>query len=572
MELSETAEVSAGGLDRDAAIVQAVDRSQAVIVFAPDGTILDANDAFLGAIGYVRSELLGQNHRVLMLPEDAATPEYARFWPELAGGQIKDGEIRRRRRNGDTIWLSAVYTPVLNSEGRTEQVIKFVRDVTDVKNAALSSQAVLDAFSRSQCVIEFDPAGTILTANDNFLNAVGYSLEELRGQHHSIFMPRDETATEAYAAFWADLAAGHFRSGEFRRIAKSGEPIWIAASYNPVLDASGKVARVVKIATDITIRRRAVDAMIQSLTCLSQGDLTTRIGQEISGEFTPMRDAFNSSVESLSALVSGIMQGSKTINWVTDTTRENAENLAQKAEVQAAAIVETKTALTQITEQVSVASDAAQDVDSKAKTAAEQSQLGTEIFDRTLQAIRGIEQITGEVSKITKVIESFAFQTNLLSINAAVEAARAGDAGRGFAVVATEVRNLAERSAEASKNIRDLTNRCAKEVSEGASLAQEAGERLKAIEDAAGSVAVSIEAIASGARDQAMGVKEVEKAVTTLDDNLQAISELSRQGASQAADLSREVDKFDAIVAGFSATAAETAKTSGTPPARAAGP
>ena len=244
----------------NAATARAIDVSQAVVEFRPDGTILRANARFLSAVGYAASEVRGRNHAMFMPEEDRESPAYRAFWASLRRGEFQAGEFRRRGKDGREIWLQATYTPILGRLGRIAKIVKFATEITEAKLRAADHQAQINAIDRVQGVIEFALDGTILTANANFLNAVGYALDEVRGRHHAMFMPEQDRDSDSYREFWAALRRGECKAGEFRRIGKGGREVWIQASYNPVLDPAGRPLKIVKFATDITeAKRRSAD-------------------------------------------------------------------------------------------------------------------------------------------------------------------------------------------------------------------------------------------------------------------------------------------------------------------------
>ncbi|MEO1524066.1 MAG: methyl-accepting chemotaxis protein [Planctomycetota bacterium] len=217
-----------------------------------DGTILTANDNFIAAVGYSLEEIQGKHHRIFVDPEHANSAEYKQFWTDLAKGEFKSGEFHRIAKDGTEIWIQASYNPILDPNGKPYKVVKFASDITEAKRRSADQQGQLDAIGKSQAVIEFDLDGIIRHANQNFLDAVGYSLEEIQGKHHRLFVSDEYGSSDAYRQFWADLAKGEFKSGEFQRVAKDGSLIWIQASYNPIFDPSGRPYKVVKFASDIT--------------------------------------------------------------------------------------------------------------------------------------------------------------------------------------------------------------------------------------------------------------------------------------------------------------------------------
>lgn len=241
--------------------IDAINLSQAVIEFELDGTIRKANKNFLNAMGYEESEIVGKHHRTFVDAETRNSPEYAAFWEALARGEYRAGEFKRVAKGGREVWIQASYNPIRDMNGKPYKVVKFASDITAEKKRAAEAAGQLDAIQKSQAVISFKLDGTIEEANENFLNAVGYRMEEIRGRHHSMFMPEEAARSEEYHAFWAALNQGQFQAGEYRRIGKGGREIWIQATYNPIRDLNGQPYKVVKFATDVTdevmARRRA---------------------------------------------------------------------------------------------------------------------------------------------------------------------------------------------------------------------------------------------------------------------------------------------------------------------------
>jgi diguanylate cyclase (GGDEF)-like protein/PAS domain S-box-containing protein len=232
--------------------IAAIDKSQCVVTFAPDGTIIDANRNFLDTVGYTMEELEGRHHRMFVDPAYAHSLDYEIFWTELAAGRHHSGEFRRVGREGREVWFQAIYSPVLDQDGRPFKIVKYATAVTREKLRQADHQGQIAAIHKSQSVVSFSIDGMILDANDNFLDLTGYRLSQVRGHHHSMFVPADERDGNDYEAFWRDLAAGIYKSGEFKRIGHDGREIWLQASYNPILDMNGRPFKVVKNAVDVT--------------------------------------------------------------------------------------------------------------------------------------------------------------------------------------------------------------------------------------------------------------------------------------------------------------------------------
>jgi len=238
--------------DTAQALGTALDHSNAMIEFDLKGAVLRANANFLALMDYSEAELIGQHHSLFVDPKEARSAEYKQLWASLAKGVFLQGEFRYLAKGGREVWLEASYNPLLNSGGKPHKVILLASNITEAKNARANIDSTIAAIERSMAVIEFAPDGTIQRANPIFLQVMGYAEEEIVGQHHRLFVTKDEATSLTYKQFWTSLARGESQRGQFQRITKSGEPVWLEASYNPIFDASGQLVRVVKFAYDIT--------------------------------------------------------------------------------------------------------------------------------------------------------------------------------------------------------------------------------------------------------------------------------------------------------------------------------
>lgn len=232
--------------------LQAIDKSQAIIEFSMDGRILTANKNFLNAMGYQLGDIKGKHHSIFVSKDVAASQEYADFWKKLRRGDFDAGEYMRLAKGGKEVWIQASYNPVYNIFGQAYKVVKFASDITSQKRIFSDFRGQIEAINKVQAVIHFNLDGTIITANDLFLKAMGYRLDEVVGRHHKIFVDQEFANSAEYIAFWEELRQGRNKSHVFRRIGKAGNDVWIRASYNPILDESGRPFKVVKYATDIS--------------------------------------------------------------------------------------------------------------------------------------------------------------------------------------------------------------------------------------------------------------------------------------------------------------------------------
>jgi len=331
-------------LAEHAATRQALDRSLSIVELGPDGTVLAANDNFCATMGTRQTEIIGQNHASLCDPAYTASPTYQQFWSDLRAGKFFQGRFRRRHRSGRAVWLEATYNPVADPRsGHITRVIKFATDITERVEEAARAAALIAAIERSMAVIEFSPDGTVLRANDNFLQTMGYSAGEVIGKHHRLFCPTDIAGSSEYENFWRDLRAGHHFSGQFCRLDKRGSPVWLEASYNPVLDEDGHVVRIVKTASDVTPQVRRYQAEQESTaTAAAAAQETERIsahGEAIILETVARIQSISRAVDEAAVQVDSLGQRTADISLITSTIKEIADQtnlLALNAAIEAA--------------------------------------------------------------------------------------------------------------------------------------------------------------------------------------------------------------------------------------------
>ena len=251
--------------------VEAISRSQSVIEFELDGTVVSANENFLSMMGYGLDEIVGQHHSIFADPDFAASAEYKEFGAALGRGEYQAAEFKRLGKNGREVWIQATYNPIFDRDGNPFKFVKFATDITEESVSNANHAGQINAINKSQSVIEFELDGTVLSANENFLSIMGYGLDEIVGQHHSIFADPDFAASAEYKEFGAALGRGEYQAAEFKRLGKNGREVWIQASYNPIFDRDGNPYKVVKFATDVT-ERKAAEALIDSRRAIAARD------------------------------------------------------------------------------------------------------------------------------------------------------------------------------------------------------------------------------------------------------------------------------------------------------------
>ncbi|MFM9889398.1 MAG: PAS domain-containing protein [Rickettsiales bacterium] len=434
--------------------ISAIGKSQAVIHFALDGTILEANENFLNVMGYTLAEIKGKHHSMFAEPSFARSAEYAEFWAKLNRGEYQSAEYKRLAKGGREVWIQASYNPIMAMNGKPFKMVKYATDITAQKIASSDVQGQIAAISKSQAVIHFNLDGTILTANDNFLNTMGYALSEIQGKHHSMFAEPAYARSAEYAEFWAKLNRGEFQQAEYKRLGKNGREVWIQASYNPILDMNGKAFKVVKFAADITAQ---MGARLESAQLVRN-------------------------------------------------TMANVQSVAAAAEEMTASISE-------ISKNMSMTKGAVDEIVSKTNAAnAASTQL---------------QSSAKSMENVVNFIRSIAEQVNLLALNATIEAARAGEAGRGFAVVAAEVKNLANQTTKATDDI-------AKEILGMQQVSENVGSSVTAITGSTQSVEQYVTGVASAIEEQSAVTREISGNMQRAAQGIEEIDGCMKQIANAA--------------------------------------
>jgi methyl-accepting chemotaxis protein len=525
----------------------ALDRSQAVIEFKLDGTIVTANKNFLSAMGYTLGEIKGQHHRIFVDPAESGSPAYREFWAKLNRGEFQAAQYKRFGKGGREIWIQATYNPILDASGKPTGIIKFATDITAERIRSMEDAGKIAAINRAQAMIEFNMDGTIVVANKNFLDAMGYTLAEIRGKHHSMFVVPEDRGSAAYREFWAKLNRGEFQAADYKRLGKGGNEIWILATYNPILDETGKPFKVVKFATDVSAQKlKAADndgqiAAIRKSQAVIEFNMdgTIRTANqnfldamgytlaEVQGRHHSIfvepgeRDgaAYREFWEKLkhgqyqAAEYKRIRKGGreiwiqasynpifdlngkplKVVKYATDVTmqavlRRKAENAKDLIGQVAAGSEQMSASICEISATMNKSKANAAEATGRIDAADRQSQK----LNDAAQAMGGIVELIGNITG----------QINLLALNATIESARAGEAGRGFAVVASEVKNLANQAKHATDTI-------SKEIEQLNSVAADVAGSLTAIKSAIAGVNEFIASTAAAVEEQSIVTQDM---------------------------------------------------------------
>jgi methyl-accepting chemotaxis protein len=496
----------------------------AVIVFNPDGTVLRVNDHFLNLLGYHENELLNQHHSMFLTEKDKNSSSYKHFWDELASGHMQSGHFKRVKKDGSFCHIHATYFPVKNLQGSVFKVVKLADDATEDIIKKQARLAELNAISKVLGRIEFDTTGIILNANQNFLDIVGYDLNEIVGKHHSIFTTETYRNSDEYKTFWPRLAKGELFSGRFERVGKSGGIAWLEGNYNPIFDADGIPIRVIKFVQNIT--QQVNDEKILALSAdilntMAKGDLTQQIDMDCSGDWNRLKTAVNESNQQLSQSFGKLKIQAHQIADNAQKVSQSNQELSQSIQKQAANIEESSFTMQELSTQINESSESSKRSQSITESAMASVQEGSVSMQESIEAMESIKEVSEQITNIVSLIDGIAFQTNLLALNAAVEAARAGEHGRGFAVVASEVRNLAGRSADAAKEIGQLINQTSERVKLGTEKVQNTSKLLKVTENQVTEINTLVSEIAYKTDEQSQSVQQSSDAITKIDQSLQ---------------------------------------------------
>jgi len=525
---------------------QAMLNSACYLEFDHNGVIVEANERLVQAMGFTRDELVGRNESTLYFEEDLKGTVRSEQWQTLREGKVVSGDLRRKGAGDREVWLAAAACGMKGVDGIIDRYMLIGLDVSHERKSQQEAQGQLGAISRSQAVIEFDLQGRVLHANPNFLELMGYTLDEIKGRHHRMFVDPTTAASPEYQSFWERLARGEFERGQFKRLGRNGREVWIQASYNPIFDLMGRPVKVVKFASDITEQKlmsadfkakveaidkgqaviefnldgkvlwanrnflatmgytlREIEGQHHSIFCTPEyvqseeyRDFWLKLneGELIAGRFSRVAK-FNREVW-IQATYNPILdlngKVTKIIKYAHDVTKEvTLQRMIQSRAMQMSNSVENLvSSIAQIAQNSMTAADLAQETTLAART-------GHDALAKSIASIENIQASAMKMAEIVRVIGEIANQTNLLAFNAAIEAARAGQHGVGFSVVAGEVRKLAERSSIAAREIANLIDESVMHITQGATISKQVTASFDGILHAVGRTGTSVSAIAS---------------------------------------------------------------------------
>ena len=462
----------------------------------------------------------------------------------MQGGAVV-GQCKRIAKNGKEVWIQTSYNPIMDLNDKPFKIVNYAVDISAQKIQAADYEGQIAAINKIQGVIEFDLAGKITAVNENFANVTGYSEKEIIGNHHSMFVEPVYKSSHEYKAFWDKLNRGEADSGQYKRIGKGGNEIWLQASYNPILDMNGKPFKVMKYATDITEQHAAAATLTEAveetqevIESAKAGDLSIRVPLEgKTGAIASLCDGVNALMDKMTEVIIQVKEAGETINTAASEISSGNTDLSSRTEQQASSLEETAASMEELASTVKQNAENAKQANQLASAASGVAVKGGEVVGQVVKTMSDINTSAKKIEDIISVIDGIAFQTNILALNAAVEAARAGEQGRGFAVVAGEVRNPAQRSASAAKEIKELISASVSKTAQGTSQVEEAGKTMQEIVSSVQRVTDIMSEIAAASVQQSAGIDQVNQAVTNMDEVTQQNAALVEQAAAAAESL-----------------------------------
>jgi len=443
------------------------------------GDIISINEKYTEISKFTEEELLGQPHNITRHP-DMPKEVFKEMWGTIGRGKMFRGIIKNKAKDGSPYYVDAVVAPIMGDNGKPKKYLGVRYDITEAEIERQNMKGVVSAIDSAFAYIEFDTTGNVVSANSNFLRTMEYSKEDLKGKHHREFCDSEFTNSPAFGEFWKDLASGKSFSGIFKRITKSGKVVWLQSVYAPVFDETGRVTKVIKIATDVSDQQNMIFSIQETASALSSA----------STELTATASEMSSTADKTS-------KESKVASGAAEEVSIGVQTVATNIEEMVASIKEI------------------------GRSTNESSQMAKMTLLKAQESNMTVTKLglsSQEVGDVIKVISSIAQQTNLLALNATIEAARAGEAGKGFAVVANEVKELAKQTAKATD---DITNKIGAIQSDTKSAIEAIGGISQAVEKLNGISGV----IAAAVEEQTATTNEISRVVVQSKRGVESITE-----------------------------------------------
>ena len=507
------------------------------------GYITFVNDKYCEVSQYTREESIGQNQNMVRHP-DTDKAIFKELWATIGRGQIFSTFIKNKRKDGTPYYVQAVFAPVLGANGKPVKYISVRFDVTKETFEKQAAEGVVNAIDASYAYIEFDTKGQVLSANENFLKTMGYSISDIKGKHHRMFVDPSYVNSSEYVKFWDEIGLGILQKGLYKRVASNGNVVWLQAAYSPVKDEMGRIVKIVKIATDVTEAtdanvdtQQAAEEATRVLAALSNGDLTQKYSVDTKGNLKVMGESLNKTIDTLSELIFTVVNNAQNIAAASVQMSSAANQLSEGATGQASSVEEISSSMEEMTANIQ------QNTSNSRQTEKISTQAAVEILDSKESVLETVDSMKTIASKIS-IIGEISRQTNLLALNAAVEAARAGEHGRGFAVVAAEVRKLAERSQLAATEIDEVSSR-------SVAVAQRSGEMLSTVVPSIQKTSDLVQEITASSIEQSSGADQINSAIQNLNNVVQENAATAEEMAAGAEELNAQAEQLQDAVSFF---------------------
>ncbi len=562
------------------------------------GYITFVNDKFCDVAQYKREELIGQNHNIVR-HEDMPKEAFKLLWQTIGRGEVFNAPVKNKKKDGTPYYVNAAIGPVLGKNGKPIKYIGIRYDVTEETYERYAAQGIVNAINSTFAYIEFDTKGNVLSANDNFLKMMEYSMSEIENKHHRSFVDPKVVNSIEYLKFWDELALGGSHQDVYKFITRSGQNKWLQSTYSPIKDEMGRIVKIIKVATDVTESsiaaletKKASKEITRVLKSISKGDYNQRFSLSVLGELKEMGDSLNQTINILvsqnesqqethkatkevNRVISALAKGdltqyysidsknelkemgdslNKTINVLNDLIAKvisnansiadagnqmsfSAQQLSERAIGQASSVEEISSSMEQMTANIQQNTSNSRQTEKISTKAALEMMQSKDAVSETVQSMKLI------ASKIS-IIGEISRQTNLLALNAAVEAARAGDHGRGFSVVAAEVRKLAERSQLAASEIDEVSVR-------SVNIALKSGELLNEIVPVIQQTSELVQEITASSIEQSTGADQINNAIQTLNKVVQENAATAEEMAASAEELNAQSEDLQSAVSFF---------------------
>ncbi|MDR3443001.1 MAG: PAS domain-containing methyl-accepting chemotaxis protein [Legionella sp.] len=535
------------------------------------GDVLSVNDKLCEVSQYEREECVGKPHNMFRHP-DMEKSVFKEVWNTIGRGNIFRGKIKNKKKDGSPYFVDAVICPILGDDGKPVKYIGVRYEITEDELARQNMQGIINAVDAAYAFIEFDPTGRIITANENFLATMGYTLDEIQNKHHRMFVESSYANLSEYASFWKDLAEGKTFNNEFKRIAKDSSEKWLRAVYTPVKDDMGRIVKVVKIATDITEQKRKdldllhkVDLILDVVDAASKGDLTRQIDvagtepiDKVCSGLKTFFETLRESIQSITTNAETLASSSTELSSIGQLMASNAEETSAQTNLVASAAEE-------VSQNIQTVAAGTEELDASIKEIAKNTvdavRIAMQAVTYTEDANLTMEKLgnsSAEIGNVIKVITSIAQQTNLLALNATIEAARAGEAGKGFAVVANEVKELAKETAKATEDISQKIATIQSATKESVIAIGKINEIIKEISETQNTIASAVEEQSATTNEISRNVSQAAKGGSEISENVISVAQAAKEtseGATNnqlaASDLSRMAVELQKILAQF---------------------